>query len=66
MKAVIEIELEMDGQYKAKYRDTIIDLIMANPGYGCWEVNDKLLVCVKSLECKLAKSYKVKMLAETK
>jgi hypothetical protein len=61
MKAIIEIELEMDGQWLPADRDKLIDMIMDNPGHGGWNIDeDRLVVFAKSISCRLLKTRKEK------
>ena len=49
MKAIIEIELEIDGEWSADDKDRLIDMIYDTPGGRVWEIDeDRLAVLAKS------------------
>lgn len=43
MKAIIEIELEIDGEWRPEDKDRLCELITANPHYGSWTVDEDRL-----------------------
>ncbi len=43
MKAIIEIELEIDGEWRPADKDRLLDLIMSNPQYLVWTVEEDRL-----------------------
>ena len=57
MKAILEIELEIDGKWTKEDRELLIDKIMDDPGGRVWEIDeDRLLVFAKSMTCEVKKS----------
>ena len=54
MKAIIEIELEIDGEWLDSDKDRLSEMILENPHYGAWEVDeDRLAVLANSMTCEL-------------
>jgi hypothetical protein len=54
MKAIIEIELEIDGQWLKTDKDVLIDRIMDNASAGLWDIDeDRLIVIQRSMTCRL-------------
>lgn len=52
MKAIIEIELEIDGEWQESDKDKLIEMIMENPHFGGWTVDEERLnVMAQSLSC---------------
>jgi hypothetical protein len=50
VKAIIEIELDIDGEWKPGDKDRLIDMIFENPGHRTWEIDeDRLDVIAKSM-----------------
>jgi len=56
MKAVVEIELEIDGEWKGKQdKVTLIDRILENAGAGAWEIEeDRLIIFPRSMTCRIS------------
>ena len=44
MKAILEIELEIDGEWLPGDDDRLMDLILMHPEYGGWTVEEDRLV----------------------
>ena len=44
MKALIEIDLEIDGEWRPEDKDRLIEMILANPHHGGWTVDEDRLV----------------------
>jgi hypothetical protein len=54
MKAIIEIELGIDGEWEAQDEETLVDMILENPHHGGWMVNeDRLYVVAESMTCEI-------------
>jgi hypothetical protein len=50
MKAIIEIELEIDGEWKNSDKQRLIEMILESPGNGIWEIDeDRLVVLAKAM-----------------
>jgi hypothetical protein len=43
MKAIIEIELEIDGEWRESDKDKLADMIMTCPHHGGWMVDEDRL-----------------------
>lgn len=57
MKAIIEIELEIDGMYKPNDDEILIDKIFENAGAGVWEIEEgRLLIYPRSMTCEIKKN----------
>ena len=41
MKAIIEMELEVDGEWQPGDKDLLIEAMFKNPHYGVWELDDE-------------------------
>ena len=52
MRAIINIELELDGEYLKTDDQTIIDAILTSLD-ATWEIDDDRLVLLKSATCRL-------------
>jgi len=54
MRAILKINLEIDGEYRESDKDRIIDLILSNPGYAVWVIDaDRLAIIAKSTSCEI-------------
>ena len=54
MKVVIEIELEIDGEYLESDKDALLDRIYEDAGARAWEIEeDRLIVFPKSIGVEL-------------
>uniref|UniRef100_A0A6M3LUM6 Uncharacterized protein n=1 Tax=viral metagenome TaxID=1070528 RepID=A0A6M3LUM6_9ZZZZ len=54
MKAILEIELEIDGEWLSSDKDRLIEMIFNNPGNGVWEIDeDRLAVLANSMKIEL-------------
>jgi len=54
MKVVIEIELEIDGEYLESDKDALLDRIYEDAGARAWEIEeDRLIVFPKSISVEL-------------
>ena len=54
MKAIIEIELEIDGEWKPEDKEELIDLILSAPHQGVWEVDEgRLAIIAKSMSAEI-------------
>lgn len=53
MKAIIEVELEVDGHYRKSDNQEIIDQILISMDYSWVIENNRLVVNMKSATCKL-------------
>ena len=55
MKAILEIELEVDGEWRPGDTDRLLDLILEHPENGGWTVEEDRLVVLaneKTIEIK--------------
>jgi hypothetical protein len=54
MKAILEIDLEIDGEWKPEDKDRLIEMIFKNPGNAVWEIDeDRLAVFANSIMIEL-------------
>ena len=57
MKLILEIELEIDGRWKASDRKKLLDMFLENPHHGGWEIDaDRLYVRAAASTAWIAKS----------
>jgi hypothetical protein len=50
MKAVIEIDLEIDGDWRDSDKKTLLQMISKNPHHGIWEIDeDRCVVLAQSM-----------------
>jgi hypothetical protein len=60
MKAIVEIELEMDGHYRKSDNQEIIDQILTSMDSEWVIENNRLTIITKSATCKLLSNSNIK------
>ena len=54
MKAILEIELEIDGEWEPGDMDRLRQMIFENPHHGIWEIDeDRLAVLANSMSVEI-------------
>ncbi len=54
MKAIIEIDLEIDGEWESSDKQRLIEMIAKYPGNSVWEIDeDRLAVLARRIMVKI-------------
>jgi hypothetical protein len=53
VKAIIEIDLEIEGEWEGEDSGRLEELILENPHFGAWEIDDRLVIFAKSWKISL-------------
>jgi hypothetical protein len=54
MKAIIEIDLDIDGEWREEDRERLVGLIIENPGNRAWVIDTaRLIIFAKSISCEV-------------